>query len=162
MLPSGARERKRREERGEREKEEEREREEGRKPASFLFSSGHSRYQIRSRNGRTHFFLITCFLHRRFFPKGEVLRGLPITEGCPRKPGTVCARSDQGSVNDGTVPAVSVLRQQTPVLSPVSLGTLSVEPEVVMSPGALTGDMPAVPVQCLQEAAAAQLRGARV
>ena len=80
----------------------------------------------------------------------------------PGKPGIVCARSDQGSVNDGTVPVVCVLRQQTPVLSPVSLGTLSVEPEVVMSPGALTGDMPAVPVQCLQEAAAAQLRGARV
>ena len=80
----------------------------------------------------------------------------------PGKPGIVCARSDQGSVNDGTVPVVSVLRQQTPVLSPVSLGTLSVEPEVVMSPGALTGDMPAVPVQCLQEAAAAQLKGARV
>lgn len=34
------------------------------------------------------FSLITCFLHRRFFPKGEVLRGLPvITEGCPESPG---------------------------------------------------------------------------
>lgn len=109
------------------------------------------------------FSLITCFLHRRFFPKGEVLRRASRHyRRMPGKPGTVCARSDQGSVNDGTVPAVSVLRQQTPVLSPVSLRTLSVEPEVVMSPGALTGGMPAVPVQCLQEAAAAQLRGARV
>lgn len=108
------------------------------------------------------FSLITCFLHRRFFPKGEVLRRASRHyRRMPGKPGIVCARSDQGSVNDGTVPVVSVLRQQTPVLSPVSLGTLSAEPEVVMSPGTLTGDMPAVPVQCLQEAAAAQLRGAR-
>lgn len=109
------------------------------------------------------FSLITCFLHRRFFPKGEaVWRASRTYRKMSGKPGTVRARSDKDSMNDGTVPVVSVLRQQTPVLSPVSLGTLSAEPEVVMSPGALTGDMPAVPVQCLQEAAAAQLRGARV
>lgn len=61
------------------------------------------------------FSLITCFLHRRFFPKGEVLRRASRHyRRMPGKPGTVCARSDQDSVNDGTVPAVSVLRQQTP------------------------------------------------
>ena len=59
----------------------------------------------------------------------------------PGKPGTVRARSDQNSMNDGTVPAVSGLGHQVPVLPSVSLGTLSVDPEAVMSPGAVTGDM---------------------
>ncbi|GEM_PF-851972 len=109
------------------------------------------------------FSLITCFLHRRFFPKGEAVRRASRTyRKVPGKPGTVRARSDQNSMNDGTVPAVSGLGHQVPVLPSVSLGTLSVDPEAVMSPGAVTGDMPAVPVQCLQEAAAAQFRGARV
>ena len=63
------------------------------------------------------FSLITCFLHRRFFPKGEVLRRASRHyRRMPGKPGTVCARSDQGSVNDGTVPAVSVLRDRKSVV----------------------------------------------
>ncbi|HAK21717.1 MAG TPA: hypothetical protein DCM58_00170 [Desulfovibrio sp.] len=77
------------------------------------------------------------------------------------KPGTVRARSDKDSMNDGTVSAVSGLGHRVPVLPSVSPGTLSVDPEAVMTPGAGV-DMPAVPVQYLQEAAAAQFRGARV
>lgn len=35
------------------------------------------------------FSLITCFLHRRFFPKGEVLRRASRHyEGCPENPGS--------------------------------------------------------------------------
>lgn len=108
------------------------------------------------------FSLITCFLHRRFFPKGEaVWRASRTYRKMSGKPGTVRARSDKDSMNDGTVSAVSGLGHRVPVLPSVSPGTLSVDPEAVMPPGAGM-DMPAVPVQYLQEAAAAQFRGARV
>ena len=108
------------------------------------------------------FSLITCFLHRRFFPKGEaVWRASRTYRKMSGKPGTVRARSDKDSMNDETVSAVSGLGHRVPVLPSVSPGTLSVDPEAVMTPGAGM-DMPAVPVQYLQEAAAAQFRGARV
>lgn len=101
------------------------------------------------------FSLITCFLHRRFFPKGEaVWRASRTYRKMSGKPGTVRARSDKDSMNDGTVSAVSGLGHRVPVLPSVSPGTLSVDPEAVMTPGAGM-DMPAVPVQYLQEAAAA-------
>ncbi len=83
------------------------------------------------------FSLITCFLHRRFFPKGEaVWRASRTYRKMSGKPGTVCARSDKDSMNDGTVSAVSGLGHRVPVLPSVSPGTLSVDPEAVMTPGA--------------------------
>ncbi len=109
------------------------------------------------------FSLITCFLHRRFFPKEEMLYQSP--RHCRKLSGNSavsCARAGRKSVNDGTVPVVSGLRPQAQVCPSAFPGALPVKPVGKMSPGAGTGYIPTVSLRCFQDAAAGQLRGARV